>query len=343
MRNYAGFVLTVLGAFCLVATALLRFWIAPDVEHASKYPLGEYEVLHLAGTGTYFNKGKLQEELNVSVSVAYTIKGNVARGTGSTAIWDYFTDAYDVTDHQTISYTLAQEALSRTTGQVINCCGAYITDMPTGKPDHSDHMSGLATFPLGDRPQTYLMFDSTTGTAESDKYAGLASVEGILTYKYVEKVSPTRLGTIDVPGSLIGQPSQGEIPLGEYYSTVNTYYVDPQTGGVLDVSEDPAITIGASPTNVAIIGSQISVTETAPSIAAVVRQDEHARGELTLATVTLPVTGLVAGILLLAAGIFVLWRDANRARAGSRWLPGADLDDPGKTDPRWGEGAGLRA
>jgi hypothetical protein len=320
MRGYVGFALSLLGAFLIFAVALLRFWIGPSQIDAVKYPLNEYEVLHLAGSGSYFNKSAIQEESNVAVSATYTIKGDIGQGGGGTAVWDFFTYVYDLTNHQIISYSLDQEALDRNSGELVNCCGSYITSMPTGKADHSVQMTGLATFPLGDHATTYQNFDNTAGKAEPNTYQGEASVDGILTYKYVEKVSPTLLGTVDVPGSVISEPSVSEVPLGEYYSTVNTYYVDPETGGVLDVTENPTITLGNSPTQVTILGSQISVTETAPSIATIVAQDRHDRGELTLVRVTLPLIGLIGGLLLLVLGIVALRLRADRDEPDARLM-----------------------
>ena len=53
MRRTAGLTLTALGAFLVTLAALLRLWVPGQV---IKFPLNEYSVTTLTGTGlTYFN------------------------------------------------------------------------------------------------------------------------------------------------------------------------------------------------------------------------------------------------------------------------------------------------
>ena len=85
MRRVSGFVLTLLGAFLLVVAVLLRFWVAPSV---IEFPLNEYQIVQLAGTGSYFSPAKEKELVGVSVVVTQTTKGAVSAGTGGAAVWD---------------------------------------------------------------------------------------------------------------------------------------------------------------------------------------------------------------------------------------------------------------
>jgi MFS family permease len=331
MRRVTGFVLTLLGAFLIVVAALLRLWLAPSV---AKDPLNEYRVLSLSGTGSYFNKGQAQEQTGVSVGVTFTIKGNVPLGTGSTAVWDFFTYVEDKTNKQAIAYIPYREAFDRKTGETVNCCGTYITDPISGNSSHSVRMSGLALFwPIGAQQQTYMIFDTTAARPEPAKYAGSTDIDGIQTYRYVENVAPVKFGTYGVPGSVIGS-SAATVQLGEYYSGTNTYYIDPVTGAPLDVTESQTITLGNSPANVQITGSSIQVAETPSSVAAVVSSDRSARNGLLLVQDILPLIGLLLGIVLIIIGMILVRLGGSGPASEFRWLYGRQLDSYPDTGPR---------
>jgi MFS family permease len=304
MRRVSGFVLTLLGAFLIVVAALLRFWLAPSV---AKDPLNEYHVLSLSGTGSYFNKSQTQELTGVSVGVTFTIKGNVPLGTSDTAVWDLFVYVKDTTNNQPIAYIPYREAFNRKTGETVNCCSDYITNEVSGAKNQSVQMSGLGPFwPLGAQQKTYTIFDPFVGRPEPATYQGTTDIDGIQTYHYVEKVvTPVKFGTYDVPGTVVGS-SQATVPLGEYYTATNAFYVDPETGAPLDLTQNQTVTLGNSPTNVQITGSSIQVAETPSSVASVVSSDQSSRNGLLLVQDILPLIGLILGLVLVVIGMILV-------------------------------------
>jgi MFS family permease len=332
MRRGTGFVLTLLGAFLIVVAALLRFWLAPNT---AKFPLNEYQVITLSGSGSYFSQAQVAELTGVNVRVTFTVRGNVGLGNGTNAVWDFFKSVRDTTNQAPITYVPYREAFNRKTGQLVNCCGEYVTDPVTEKANHSVHMSGLGLFfPLGAQKQNYTVFDPTAARTELARYEGTANVDGILTYKYVEKASPAKFGTDDVPGSLTGNASATTVPLGEYYSATNTYYIDPETGAPLDTAQDQTITLGNSPSNVQILGSDISVVETGPSIASSVSADQSARRDLALIQVILPLIGLLLGLVLLVAGIILVRSGRDEDGPDPAWMGNRQLNTYPDTGPR---------
>jgi MFS family permease len=330
MRRGSGFVLTLLGAFLIVVAALLRFWLGPAV---AKDPLNEYQVLHLAGSGSYFNKSQAQEDSGVSLAVTSTIKGNVSLGSSSTAVWDLFTYVKDTTNNQTITYIPYRQAFDRKTAETVNCCGAYITDPVSDTANHSVQASGLGPFwPVGSKKQTYMWFDTIAGKPEPASYQGTTDIDGVQTYKYVEKVSPTRYGSYGVPGTVVGS-SQATVQLGEYYSATNTFYVDPITGAPLDLTQDQTITLGPSAANVEITASSIQVAETPASVASVVSSDKSARTKLLLVQDILPLIGLLLGLVLMVIG-FILVRAGGPDSTEGQWLWRRQLENYPDNGPR---------
>jgi MFS family permease len=331
MRRVTGFVLTLLGAFLLVVAAVLRFWLAPN---AAKDPLNEYRVIDLSGTGSYFSQAQVQAENNVNVGVTFTIKGNTSLGNSNDAVWDFFERVTDTTNNAVIANDQFREAFNRKNGELVNCCGAYVSDPVDNKANHSVKMSGLGLFfPIGTKPQNYTVYDTTAHQTETARYDGGFSVDGILTYKFVETVGPVQYGTDTVPGSIVG--ASGNATLDEYYSATNAYYIDPLTGAPLDTSQNQTITLGDPANPDQISASTINVEETGPSVASVVSADKNARNDLVLVEDVLPIIGGVAGIVLLIFGIILLRlsRDDDGPEPG--WVGNRQLDTYPETGSRY--------
>ena len=315
MRRVSGFVLTILGAFLLVVAVLLRFWVAPSV---IEFPLDEYRIVQLAGTGSYFSPAEEKELVGVSVLVTETTKGADVAGSGGAAVWDGFVAVQDTTNRAAIAYVAFREALNRRTGELVDCCGTYVTNPVNGKPKYSVRMTGIGfVWPFGAQRQTYLVFDVGAGRAEPARYAGTARVAGILTYRYVERVAPTRFGT--EPRNSFGQSP------GEYYSAANTYFVDPETGMPLKITENQEVTL-ASGGVTQLVSPDLSLTETARSVRAGVSSDDGVRGEIALYESTLPLIGLTLGLVFLAAGILLVQFGGEARKSEFAWVWRRELD-----------------
>src|SRR5580692_1057337 len=309
MRRVSGFVLTILGAFLLVVAVLLRFWVAPSV---IEFPLDEYRIVQLAGTGSYFSPAKEKELVGVSVLVTETTKGADVAGSGGAAVWDGFVAVQDTTNRSAIAYVAFREALNRRTGELVDCCRTYVTNPVNGKPKYSVRMTGIGfVWPFGAQRQTYLVFDVGAGRAEPARYAGTARIAGILTYRYVERVAPTRFGT--EPRNSFGQSP------GEYYSAANTYFVDPETVMPLKITENQEVTL-ASGGVTQLVSPDLSLTETARSVRAGVSSDDGVRGAIALYESTLPLIGLTLGLVFLAIGILLVQFGGEAPKSEFAWV-----------------------
>jgi MFS family permease len=332
MRRVSGFVLTLLGTFFLLTALLLRFWIAPS---AVKFPLNEYQVVTLTGTGSYFSAAQAKELTGVSVQTTYTTRGDVSAGSGSTAVWDQFVSVRDVTNREPISYVSIRQAFNRSNGSLVQCCGVYVSNPVSGKPDHAVHMSGIGpVFPPGTQKTTYMLFDNGAARTEPVRYAGTSTVDGIGVYRFVETASPTMIGTTQVPGSLIGEPSQAEVTLSEYFSGTQVFYVDPVTGGPLSTTQHSEVTLRDATGATRLVGSDISVAATPASVQAVVNKDVSGRNTIRLANDTLPLIGLIAGLVLLLAGILLVQFGGEAPDEEFSWLWRRQLGHYPSTGPR---------
>jgi len=299
MRRNVGLVLAGLGAFLIVLAVVLPTWIVGQVV---KFPLNEYETATLAASNaSYFSVTSLGEKTGVTMEATYTIKGDGAAGTSSTAVWDEYSYVYDQTNHQAVQEMTRRFAFDRKTGQLVMCCGANVSG------DSSVQQRGLVgyVFPIGTKKQTYQVFDTTLNKPVPFPYAGTADVRGITTYKFTEDIAPTQVATQEVPGSLVGM-SAASVTLPEYYEIHLTYYVDPVTGALINVQEHQTMSLRNPSTGAqALLLFDANLKVTPSSLATIVKLDTDGRSKLTLLKVILPLALGIVGIIALVAGLLV--------------------------------------
>jgi hypothetical protein len=299
MRGIIGLILAGLGAFLILVAILLPTYVVGQVV---KFPLNEYETATLQATNaSYFSAASLSEKTGVTMEATYTIKGDASKGNSSTAVWNEYSYVYDVTNHQPVQQMSRTFAFDRRTGELVDCCGASING------DTSVRQTGLVgyVFPIGTQQQTYQVFDTTLKKTMPFRYEGTADVRGIQAYEFVEDVAPTQIATLSVPGSMIGSTS-ATVSAPEFDELHLIYYVDPETGALIDVNEHQTTSLSNPATGVAaVLLFDADLIATPATVTKVVALDSSGRNELTLLNTTLPIVlGIVGGIALVA-GIFL--------------------------------------
>jgi hypothetical protein len=319
MRRGTGLLASALGAFLIVLALMTRFYIAGQ---AIKFPLNEHTVTTLlARNVSYFNPGELQELTGATMTNTSTTEGDVASGSSSTAVWNNFSYVYDQTNGLTYDYSLQRLAFDRRSGELVNCCGANINARRV-------RFSGLGeVWPFGAQKTTYQIFDTTLMKTHPISYAGSATVNGLATYKYVETVAPTQVGTEQLPGSLVGMLDEATVTLGEYYTGTTTDYVDPITGRPVSVTSAQHLYLVDSSGKQLLNLLKATFVTTPASVAEAVQTAKSDDAKISLVTVLLPGTLGVAGLILLVIGVIMTrarpeydYEDA--APAGYRGTPG---------------------
>jgi Porin PorA len=304
MRRVFGLTLTGLGAFLFVLALLLRFYLPGQV---IKFPLNEYVVTTLVGHNvTYFSEKQVAQLTGVTAKATSTVEGDVAAGSGSTAVWNDFTAVEDMTNGQPIQYTSQRSAFDRRSGEIVDCCGAYVSVSNVGT--RTGHQSGLAyAWPIGTQKQTYQVFDPTLARPEPFRYEGTATINGVSTYKFVEQVTNEQFSQQTLPGNLVGYPDQPTVALPEYITETNTYYVDPVTGEPVNVTENQKLTLEniTGATRLILFKGDLAATPQSISSAVGTVNSSHLKVEFIedigpLVCVLLGVVLLVLGITLIA-------------------------------------------
>jgi len=305
MRRVAGLVLSALGAFLIVLALLTRFVV---VGEAVKFPLNEDTVTNLiASNATYFSPQQVAEIQGATLEDTYTVEDN-GTGNSSTAVWKEFSYVYDQTNDSTVSYSTQQLAFNRSNGQLVNCCGTFV-----GTDTHVPVTGQGYVWPFNAQKKTYQVFDTTVLKAFPAVYSGTATVDGILTYKYVYTIPATEDGSVKLPGTLVGLTSSADVTLPEYYSATTTEYVDPITGGpVRGTSQQYSYLENSSGTPVLTLVKANFVT-TPASVASVASTIRHDDTDIDILKNIVPLVTGIVGIIVLAIGLILTFTRRQEA------------------------------
>jgi hypothetical protein len=306
-RDLAGLLLAGLASF-FTASALIPG--SPIAGYSPTAPLDVHQTQTLTATGaSYLDPATLREVTGASIAVAETITGLGSAGNSSATIWDVYTSTYDRGSQQQLEPSFRTLVFDRTTGELVNCCHENINGNGLVR------QSGIAgyVFPVGTRKQTYDVFDSILLAPEPFRYSGTGTVDGITVYRFTESIAAARAGY-----------SQVSFRDPERYSMHLVYSVDPETGQVLDVSQDEdlylARTITTSPVTHLY---QADLRMTPSTVAMLARQDNLARDEIVNVARTRRAFFALAAILAVIAGLLL----ARRRRDDS-----APADAPARHD-----------
>jgi hypothetical protein len=301
MRRVFGVTLAGLGAFLIVLAAMSRFYLPGQVV---KFPLNEYSVNTLSGTNvSYFSPKTESVVTGATVKAISTVQGDVAAGSSSTAVWNDITGVFDVTSSPQvpISYTTQRLAFNRRTGALVNCCGAEVGTK------RANFTGQGYVWPIGTQPKTYEIFNTSLMKPVPVNYTGAATIDGLSVDVFVEPITNQLLGTVTLPGSLVGITTQPTVKLPEYLTATNTYYVDPGTGAPVKVIQaQNEILENPSTGGTALVLLNGTLTSTPQNVAASVSTAKHYDTEISIVQTIIPVTGLLAGLVLLILGITLL-------------------------------------
>jgi hypothetical protein len=314
MRRGIGLTLTGLGAFLLVFGLLMRYWVPGQV---LKFPLNEYQVTTLSGNDiSYFSAPLLHEFAGVTATFIKTVEGDVPSGSASTAVWGSFTAIEDTKDNTAIQFLSQRSAFNRRTGVLVNCCGASV-----GGNARVQQAGQGFVFPFGTQHKTYQLFDTTLLQTVPVQFAGTGTIDGLAADKFVEQVQDRRFGQQTLPGNLVGEPAQATVTLPESLTAINTYWVDPATGSVVDMTLDQTVALqGATPSQrLVLLGG--TFTETPASVQSAVTAARQQQPKIQLIQITIPIIGILLGLLGLAAGIGLVLRSPEP------WAPAYDDDE----------------
>jgi hypothetical protein len=298
MRQVIGMTVSGLAVACAVIAVVLGGHLAG---HAARSPLIERKTITLtAARASYLSPTRLTEVTGASIEVTETLRGAPAAGFPQIAVWTEVRSAYDTTHRQPLAPMSRTFAFDAATAELVNCCDQNLNGNAVIP------QRGIAgwVFPRTTRKQTYDVFDTTLGEPEPFAYAGTDPVGGIRAYRFEESISAAPAGF-----SLFSKTEP------ELYSMHRTYWVDPETGALLRISEDEDLYLvrprtGATVTH--LFDADLSTTPA--TVASLVRQDRRGPAAGTAADRDgLLLGGLAAGLAAVAEILSVFGPGGGRA------------------------------
>lgn len=316
MRRGVGIVLIGLGVFLVVLAALLRFTVVPAIAKAPLSPGedtgGVTQTDQNGVAAVLLDPATLTERTDVPLTATRFTRGDVPASQTSEALADDLAiyESFIRTEDNTgtvVTASTIRVAFDRVTSELSNCCGANYD----GQEIEFAGINPLK-FPMFTEPKEYLYFDATLEEPVPIQYVGTEDLEGLSVYRFEQTIEARQIGTLEVPGDLVGFPLPTFVAP-RYYANERTLWVEPTTGAIVKGEERQVQTLrgpdGTDKVTVidAVIGTSASeVSEgvsTASSLASQIR----------LFNDTLPLIGGIAGIVLLVVGIILVAIRPRRA------------------------------
>ncbi|MEK9663700.1 MAG: DUF3068 domain-containing protein [Candidatus Nanopelagicales bacterium] len=317
MRRGIGIVLIGLGVFLVVLGILLRVTVVPAVAKAPLSPgedSGGVTQTDQSGVAAkLFDPATLTERRDVAVKAIRYTRGDVPASqtqealSQDLAIYDTFQRVEDEAG-VVVTADTARFAFNRVTSELSNCCGANLDG-------ENVEMSGIVPlkFPMFTQQQTYPYFDTSLNRGVDAVFQGEEEIEGLPVYKFLVTVEPTQIGTIEVPGELVGSPLPSYVAP-RYYSMALTLFVEPTTGAIVKGESDQLQTLrGPDGTDQVTVIDAVIGTDPA-QVSTYVEDVKPLAALINLLNNTAPLVAVIAGLLLLIIGILLV---AVRGRQGS--------------------------
>ncbi|HJQ00699.1 MAG TPA: DUF3068 domain-containing protein [Jatrophihabitans sp.] len=308
MRRAGTIVLVLVGVFCLVLAALLRFY-APS--RAEKTPLNLNITQVATGPAKVLNSATgILEDTNL-IATRHVRTDSVLSDSKVTVVQETLCivknidnppECVDARDPQQrlVSFTTDKVAADRKSAESVND-PKYGTNINGDKT--AQHVGLTYKWPFNAKKQSYKFFDPMSSQAPDARYLGTEKVEGLKLYKYEAVIDD-----IDLP---ISQGIPGK------YSDTRTVWVDPLTGVIVKGIEHQtrALADGTPAFDTTLTFNDASIKYQA-------KQAKDGRSKIDLLTVWLPLILLVVGLLALVGAVLLLRAD-NRPGA-ARTVPSRD-------------------
>jgi hypothetical protein len=301
---------TAIAAFSFTLAPVLRFWALPRVQVAP-LDIDSYDVS--VGNGTYLDPATGKDTGPARITITRHVLGDVAeaKSTGY-AVWDIATRTDTPATlpnpdaRQAFSFSVDHWAFDRHTNQPQACCGFS----PTVDGD------AYMKFPFDLGKHDYVVWDATAMEAYIAHFDGTQKVNGHTLYRFVGAVQPVKVGTISVPGTVVGFSTSYTVAADEYYANPREVtLVDPITGAPVEGTSHLHVTLRPPGGAVdAVTALDVDVASDAATVAATSKRAADDDSRLDLVSTTLPLASLALGALasLAGAGIAVSARRRTR-------------------------------
>lgn len=301
MRRAFGWLLVLLGVFALTAGILLRFYAFDEVKRT---PLSVESETTLTGTADKLDPATGETEL-FDVRVTSDTRTDDEASSDEVAVFvtsvcvvrddpgtpDCVESTEDDPDERLVTAATDVFATDRETALAID--EERMDDyLPA---DAVPHEGLINKWPFDAEQKDYPFWDGVLGEAVTAEFTGTETIDGLEVNVYEVQVDEERT---EVVSGVEG-----------VYSLDRTVKVEPGTGSIISQEQHDTRTL---PNGDPLIELQVAYTE--EQVATNVADAEDARSQLQLVGVTGPLVGVALGVVMLAAGLFLILRSRRDRR-----------------------------
>ncbi|RYB90867.1 DUF3068 domain-containing protein [Nocardioides glacieisoli] len=296
VRKIIGWVLLALGAFLVVVGLMAALWAPGQVKRT---PLDTDSVTRLSGNADKLNPATGEVE-NIDVQATSITKADSELSDDDVVVFVNSTclvindgsgevpDCVDGEDERLVTASTDVFATDRGDAMAVNG-SSYL-------PPSAEEKEGLVNkWPFDAEKKTYPYWDGLLGEPVDATYDGTETIDGLETYRYhvlVEDAATEILSGVE-----------------GVYSQDKYIWIDPVTGSIINQTQDELRELEDGST---ILDLQLAFTD--DQVSANAADADENGGTLGLLTRTVPLIGIIGGIVALLAGGFLLWAGARREK-----------------------------
>ena len=335
MGKKIGTVALFLGAFLLALAALSKFYMYDQLAVVPQNTTST----SISGTASgadadYLDAAAGLKPTTGPLKSTRIVVGNVKASEQASkdlgrdiAVWDTYsctdTPAFNCGGGKTpLSGTTDTVAFDRNTGETINWKGTKSES--GGKTIEPADFTGLYfKFPFDTQKKTYKFWDDTLRKATDAKYVGEGTVKGLKVYKFTQTIEPTMIGTIDVPGGLVGSAA-ATVTADQFYSNVRSFSIEPVTGVVIvgGEAQDGYLEVNGVRK---LTTTKATLVYTDKNTADTVNTYKPKATLLSAVKTTVPIGAGIVGLLLIGFGVWAK-RNGESRSAGNRKTESSQIE-----------------
>jgi hypothetical protein len=320
MRRIVGVVLIALGVFAVTLGFMLpsvvfdRLAVAPLDPDSETVAQGTnmtvfYPSLLVAGT----NPIRTDATVTARRIVGGKLDAPEVKVNGDVALWRV---GLVVEDERGTLVTAVEQwvCVDRRTAQGLQKCAQQKIDDGNSVVTDVDQRGLAYKFPFNTEKKDYTFFDVTLRRATPIQYDGTEKINGLDTYRFVQRIDATVVDTREVPAQLLGGTS-GIIRADRVYQNVRRVWVEPRTGQIVKGQEEQRQWVRDPANGRGLVVLAGTLTWTPQTVQKQVDLARESADKLNLLTRTGPIVLWAVGGLLLIGGVLLLLLQSRQGGA----------------------------
>lgn len=309
--HYPSLLMIGSGAFLIVVALMLRFYAYPALAVA---PIDQDSITSLSATdATVLDVATLRPittDLTVQAHTVGDVQASEDAG-DDIRVWHNLTSVRSG-DGEIRSRSVERAAFDAVSGLAVNCCREYrATTRGQRVPVQREGL--IFKFPFDTQKEDYQLWDTTVGKAFPAEYTGTDDLDGLRVYLFTLTVPETVLGTRELPASMFGIEQVDSVEADVHIRATKTITVEPNTGVIMDRTEDQKQWLVAD--GVEVVANEAVLSFTDEEVAEMLEDFRDEGTMLGNLRFRYPMLAGLIGLVLLGGGVVLHRRTARRSEA----------------------------